>query len=261
MESIQLTPQHLLIYTAILLYMLALVITLLGRHRAGNLFFLAGFIFMAVVFIYRWYYVGHIPLQNLYEVFLTMGLLIYPLSLFCRRLQKSPSQATDILLGIVLLIPVGFVFDAEPKQLLPALQCWLFAPHVGVYMLAYVIMTKAGFQAVFQLLRPPAAQPLIHEQAAYRLVCLGFPLLSLGLVLGSWWGKLAWGDFWGWDPKELWSLASWLIYLAYFHFRYMHGQKFPRLNSLWVLLGFAAIVITLLWVNLARIFSGLHSYA
>jgi ABC-type transport system involved in cytochrome c biogenesis permease subunit len=68
--------------------------------------------------------------------------------------------------------------------------------------------------------------------------------------MGSWWGKLAWGDYWGWDPKELWSLASWLIYVAYFHWRYMFGKKHARFNSLLAVVGFVAIVITLLWVNL-----------
>jgi len=93
------------------------------------------------------------------------------------------------------------------------------------------------------------------------MVYAGFPLLTLGLILGSYWGKLAWGDYWGWDPKELWSLASWMVFLAYFHFRYMFGKKHPNINSLLAILGMVAIIITLLWVNLSRIFSGLHSYA
>ena len=90
---------------------------------------------------------------------------------------------------------------------------------------------------------------------------MGFPFLTLGLVLGSIWGKLAWGDYWGWDPKELWSLASWLVYIGYFHWRYMFGRKRPAANSIWAIAGMLAIIITLLWVNLSKIFSGLHSYA
>ncbi|RPJ31170.1 MAG: c-type cytochrome biogenesis protein CcsB, partial [Planctomycetaceae bacterium] len=99
------------------------------------------------------------------------------------------------------------------------------------------------------------------EQATYELIAIGFPLLTLGLVLGSWWGQLAWGNYWGWDPKELWSLASWLVYVGYFHWRYMFGKIHSRINSLWAIAGMAAIIITLLWVNLSRLFPGLHSYA
>jgi ABC-type transport system involved in cytochrome c biogenesis permease subunit len=149
-------------------------------------------------------------------------------------------------------------------QLPPALQCWLFIPHVAVYMLSYIFMAKATFQAGEQFLgkRPKVeATSLPPEQATYELATIGFPLLTLGLILGSWWGKLAWGRYWGWDPKELWSLASWLVYLGYFHWRYMYGRRYPRINSLWAIAGMLAIIITLLWVNLSRLFPGLHSYA
>jgi ABC-type transport system involved in cytochrome c biogenesis permease subunit len=104
--------------------------------------------------------------------------------------------------------------------------------------------------------------PISLERAAYRIVCLGFPLLTLGLVLGCIWGKIAWGDYWNWDPKELWSLISWLVFLGYLHVRYMYGKRYPRLNSSLVVTGLVAIVLTLLWVNLSRIFGGgLHSYS
>jgi ABC-type transport system involved in cytochrome c biogenesis permease subunit len=93
------------------------------------------------------------------------------------------------------------------------------------------------------------------------MICAGFPLLTLGLILGSVWGKLAWGDYWGWDPKELWSLASWLVYVGYFHFRCMFGKTRPSINSIWAIVGMAVIVITLLWVNLSKLFTGLHTYA
>jgi len=131
-------------------------------------------------------------------------------------------------------------------------------------MLAYIFMAKAAVQAAAQLAaRKPIGEEawLPPEQATYELIAIGFPLLTLGLILGSWWGKLAWGHYWGWDPKELWSLASWLAYLGYFHWRYMFGKKYPALNSLWAIAGMAAIIVTLLWVNLSRLFPGLHSYA
>jgi ABC-type transport system involved in cytochrome c biogenesis permease subunit len=167
-----------------------------------------------------------------------------------------------MLIGAIVLFPAGFVFNAEPMQLPPALQSWLFGPHVFVYMLSYVLMTKAAVQAASQLSGVTAKDNLLSpEEATYRMVCAGFPLLTLGLVLGSVWGQIAWGDWWGWDPKELWSLASWLVYVGFLHFRYMFGKKHPRLNSTWVIAGLAVIIITLLWVNLSRLFPGLHSYA
>ena len=257
--AIKYTIQGLLIYLTIVAYCLAFLTSTFGKKKTGQILFPIGFIVAVVSFVYRWYNVAHVPFQNMFEVFLSMGMMIYPLSLFCRRFLKVESQAADMLIGAILLFPAGFVFKAHLQKLPPALQSWLFTPHVAVYLIAYVIMAKATVQAFYQL---KARDNIIdYEEGTYRMICLGFPLLTLGLLLGSWWGKLAWGDYWGWDPKELWSLVSWLVYVGYFHFRYMFGKSKPRVNSMIAILGMAAILITLLWVNLSKIFPGLHNYA
>lgn len=261
--EIKYTIQGLLVYITIAAYLSAFITSLLRRAKIGHILYLFGFAIAVFSFGYRWYHVRHVPLQNLFEVFLCLG-MIYPVSLFCRRFLRVGGYSADMLIGVIVLFPAGFVFNAEPQQLPPALQSWLFTPHVAVYMLSYIIMAKATFHAISQLAGkgPDANENLLGpEQATYRIICVGFPLLTLGLILGSYWGKLAWGDYWGWDPKELWSLASWLVYVGYFHFRYMFGKKHPRINSFWAIAGMAAIIITLLWVNLSRLFPGLHSYA
>jgi ABC-type transport system involved in cytochrome c biogenesis permease subunit len=261
--AIKYTIQGLLIYTTIAFYVMAFVVTLLRRPKAGHVIYLLGFAVAVVSYGYRWVHVRHVPLQNLFEVFLFMG-MIYPVSLFCRRVLNVGGYAADMLMGAIVLFPVGFRFNADPQYLPPALQSWLFLPHVAVYMISYIFMFKAMCQAFCQLfnIKPKLDENLLpYEQATYTLVCVGFPLLTLGLILGSYWGQLAWGDYWGWDPKELWSLASWLVFVGYFHFRYMFGKKHPRANSLWVIAGMFVIIVTLLWVNLSRLFPGLHSYA
>ncbi len=260
--AIKYTIQGFLIYATIALYALALLTTVANRKRVGRVLFSLGFLVAAAAVAYRWIHVAHVPMQNLFEVFLVLGALCYPISWFSRRVLHIGGEWADMLLGVVVLFPAGFVFSAEPMQLPPALQSWLFGPHVAVYMLSYVFMAKAAFQAGAQLSGTESDTALLPpEQATYQLIAVGFPLLTLGLILGSVWGQLAWGDYWGWDPKELWSLASWLIYVGYFHWRYMQGTKHPKANSAWALAGMAAIVITLIWVNLSRLFPGLHSYA
>ncbi len=276
--GIKYTIQGVLIYIAIAAYLLALLTTLLRRLKAGHILYIFGFAVSVLAFGYRWYYVRHIPFQNLFEVFLSLGMMIYPVSLFCHRILRIGGFSADMLIGAIVLFPAGFVFSAEPQQLPPALQSWLFAPHVAVYMLSYIFMAKATCQAVFQLtgftrnspvpasaVQAPQVQAkenlLPYEQGTYRMICAGFPLLTLGLIFGSVWGKLAWSDYWGWDPKELWSLASWLVYVGYFHFRCMFSKTRPRINSIWAIAGMAVIIVTVLWVNLSKLFSGLHTYA
>jgi ABC-type transport system involved in cytochrome c biogenesis permease subunit len=260
--AIKYTIQGLLIYAAMAGYLLAFVVTLSRQRKAGHTLFLAGFILCCVALVYRWVEVRHIPLQNLFEVFLALGVLAWPISVFCNRVLRIGGMSADMLIGVIVLFPAGFIFSAEPMQLPPALQSWLFGPHVFVYMLSYILMTKAAVQAAIQLSGSQAKDNLLApEEATYRMICAGFPLLTLGLVLGSVWGQNAWGDWWGWDPKELWSLASWLVYVGYFHFRYMFGKKYPGINSLWAVVGLIVIIITLLLVNLSKLFPGLHSYA
>jgi ABC-type transport system involved in cytochrome c biogenesis permease subunit len=260
--AIKYTIQGLLIYIAMSAYLIAFAATLLRRQKTGTANFFVGFLIGCEAIAYRWFDVRHIPMQNLFEVFLVLGVLVYPISIFCKRILHIGGVAGDMLLGVIVLFPAGFIFNAEPQQLPPALQSWLFGPHVFVYMLSYVIMAKAAIQAGIQLSGKQSASDFLNpEEATYRTIRLGFPLLTLGLVLGSVWGQQAWGDWWGWDPKELWSLASWLVYVGYLHFRYMYGKRFPRINSLWAVVGLVVIIITLLWVNLSRLFPGLHSYA
>jgi len=287
--EIKYTIQGLLIYIAIAAYLLAFVTSMLafiirlfatsllfrriGRilylfrrvlYLFGRVLYMFGFAFAVFAYGYRWYDVRHVPLQNLFEVFLCLGMICYPVSWFCRRVLHVGGRCSDMLIGAIVLFPAGFIFNAQPQRLPPALQSWLFVPHVAVYALSYIFMVKAAVQAALELAgRTPSHDEklLLPEQATYRMICVGFPLLTLGLILGSWWGKLAWGDLWGWDPKELWSLASWLVYVGYFHFRYMFGKKHLRINSIWAIVGVLVIVITLLWVNLSRLFAGLHSYA
>jgi len=253
-----------LIYTSISTYLAAFLMALFGQKRAGHRLFAAGFVIALICLLYRWFTVGHVPLQNLFEVFLTMGVVVWPLSLFCRKVLRVGAESPDMLIGVIVLIPAGFIFSGEPRYLPPALQCRLFAPHVAVYILSYIIMTKAAVQAVILLAlgRQDNTEKLIAlESNTYRIICLGFPLMTLGLVLGSYWAKLAWGDYWGWDPKEMWSLAAWLVYAGYFYFRGMYGAKYARINSLWAIAGMVLILLTLFWANLSRLFVWLHSYA
>jgi ABC-type transport system involved in cytochrome c biogenesis permease subunit len=252
--AVKYTIQGLLIYEAMGFYVLALLLGPLKYRRLSLGAYGLGFAAAATALVYRGIAVAHFPLQNLFEIFLFLGALPFPVTLLSMKFLNSKDIVSDIVLGIILLIPAGFIFSAQPQYLPPALQSILFVPHVLVYMLAYVILAKAALWGGRQLFSRGD-----YERSAYQLVCLAFPLLTLGLILGSVWGKLAWGDYWNWDPKEMWSLATWLVYVGYLHFR-SRFSGYKRTCSAWLIAGFVFIVITLLWVNLSRIFAGLHSY-
>ena len=100
-------------------------------------------------------------------------------------------------------------------------------------------------------------KPLVLDEIGYRAVVVGFPFLTLTIILGAVWAETAWGTYWSWDPKETASLVTWLIYGAYLHARVMRGWRGNR--AAWLLvIGFLATLLTY-FGNL--IFGGLHSYS
>jgi cytochrome c-type biogenesis protein CcsB len=97
----------------------------------------------------------------------------------------------------------------------------------------------------------------ILDNTSYRLIGLGFPLLTIGIIAGAVWANEAWGSYWSWDPKETWSLITWLVFAAYLHSRLTIGWQ-GRKPALLASLGFVVVWITYLGVNLLG--TGLHSY-
>jgi len=141
--------------------------------------------------------------------------------------------AAVLVVAVPIVIIARAVFRPDP---VPALQSPFLAPHVAAYAASYLIFLFAAF-GFFR-----------------RLMPVGFLLMTLGLVLGAFWGKVCWGDFWQYDPKEMASLVTWLVYVAYFAFRHTHAEFALRV------LGGASVLFTLLCVNYLRYFSGLHTY-
>jgi ABC-type transport system involved in cytochrome c biogenesis permease subunit len=203
---------------------------------------------------------GHFPFSNMYETMLSLGACIYILFLITEMGLKVRAPWMDPLIAAVVITPAAFVFEKEIRPLMPALQSPLFFPHVFTYILAYAAMAKACALGCYTLAIRDREGKIAYEKGTYHVICLGFPLLTAGLLLGAVWAKLAWGDYWSWDPKEMWSFITWMTYLGYFHVRYRMGPR-HRLVPWLAILGFFMVVITLLIVNLTRIFSGLHSYA
>ena len=261
--SIKFTVTGVMIYLAMAVLATALV-AWRKRRGAGMAFYVLAFFLIVAAVVHHSISLGRAPLGNLFEVFLVLAAVMFPLSLFCRNVLGIGYEAADAFIALLILVPCGFVFAPMPGPLPPALQSQLFVPHVAAYMLAYAILAKAGVIALAVLIKgggsSVAAGPGRCDMLD-RTVRMGFPLLTIGLILGAVWGKFAWGDYWNWDPKELWSLATWTVFAGYFHFRWLVGRRRPRLTAAIALIGAVFIVITLLWVNLSRIFGGLHSYA
>jgi len=95
------------------------------------------------------------------------------------------------------------------------------------------------------------------DDVTYRMIAIGWPLLTGGIITGAVWANSAWGTYWSWDPKETWSLITWFVYAIYLHSRYVRGWKGAHMAVISAV-GFLAVIFTYLGVNL--VLSGLHSY-
>ena len=149
--------------------------------------------------------------------------------------RKISIGAALLTLAIPTFIILRAVLRPEP---VPALQLPLMAPHVAAYATSYAIMIFAAFGI------------------GRRLMPIGFLLMTVGLVLGAIWGKICWGDWWQYDPKEMWGLFTFLTYAGYFLVR-----RYPRLELVLRIAGATIVLLTATWVNFSVHFSGLHSYA
>ncbi len=232
---------------------------------------LFGFIGLMV----RWYEsyliapdVGHIPISNLYEVFILFCLITALL-----YLHYEAKFNTRQLGGFVLLIisaAVGFIlwytFDRQAHQiqpLVPALQSYWMKIHVPANFIGYGAFSLAAMVASAYLLKAkdylqsylPSLEVL--DDVIYKSIAVGFAFFTIATILGAMWAAEAWGGYWSWDPKETWALIVWLNYAAWLHLRMVKGLRGPVL-AWWALIGLLVTTFAFLGVNM--FLSGLHSY-
>jgi len=223
----------------------------------------------------RWYEsyliapdVGHIPISNLYEVFILFCLITSLL-----YLHYEDKFNTKQLGGFVLVIinaAVAFIlwyrFDrgADAIQpLVPALQSYWMKIHVPANFVGYGSFSLAAMVASAYLLskkgiltsRLPSLEVL--DDVMYKAIAVGFAFFTIATILGAMWAAEAWGGYWSWDPKETWALIVWLNYAAWLHLRMVKGLRGPVL-AWWALIGLLVTTFAFLGVNM--FLSGLHSY-
>jgi len=204
------------------------------------------------------------PLSNFYESLVFFAWTLPALGLFAfRRYFKGYLGALVSTLACLLLAYASFGgVDSRIKPLMPALKSnWLLI-HVVTAFLGYAAFALAFGTAILYLVQerrprpslPPSAQ---LDRLIYRATVLGFLLLTLGILTGAVWAETAWGRYWSWDPKETWSLITWLIYATMLHARLLKGWQGRRIAWLAVL-GFLAVMFT--YFGVSFLLSGLHSY-
>jgi cytochrome c-type biogenesis protein CcsB len=205
---------------------------------------------------------GHAPLSNYYESLIFFAWCIALILIVMRKKLNAPiitmcgALAALFFIGYASLAPS---VDRRIEPLIPALQSnWLHV-HVFTCFIAYAAFAVSFLCGLLYLFRGrsiiPSGERL--EEINYQAVMVGFPMLSAGILTGAVWAHYAWGAYWAWDPKETWSLITWIVYALYLHARFARGWKGTKIAVLSII-GFASVIFTYFGVNF--VLSGLHSY-
>lgn len=245
---------------------------------------------LTLLLIIRWIESGHFPLSNLYESLLFLSWCFLTVKVFFRSGFLVAPQLSGLGLGVVLsplaLLTFGFAFLTLPKEmqqataLVPALQSNWLMMHVTVMVLSYAALLSGSLLSIAFLILHRLESANDHpvpalsckalsnantdlrlstrlDNYSYRILALGFPLLTIGILSGAVWANEAWGSYWSWDPKETWALITWLVFAIYLHTRITKGWSGEK-PAIVASLGFFVVWFCYLGVNLLG--TGLHSY-
>ena len=223
----------------------------------------------------RWYEsyligtdVGHIPVSNLYEVFVLFSLITGLLYLYYEGHYATRRMGAFVLLvisaAVAFLLWYSFSREAhEIQPLIPALQSYWMKVHVPANFVGYGAFALAAMIGVADLLvrkgilagRLPA--PEVLDDVMYKAIAIGFAFFTIATILGALWAAEAWGTYWQWDPKETWAFIVWLNYAAWLHVRLTKGLRGAML-AWWAIIGLLVTAFAFVGVNM--FLSGLHSY-
>jgi ABC-type transport system involved in cytochrome c biogenesis permease subunit len=227
----------------------------------GESLFLCGFAFLTVLVGLRWGEAGRPPFANMYEALVLMAWCISFVSiLFGAAFRSIRFLGAPVSVLVLLIMNVVARLDSSIIPLMPALQSKWIGIHVVTYFIGYGGMTLsfiAGACYLFVHKKDPVRSAEL-DRFGYRFIAFAFPFLTIGMTTGSVWANVAWGTYWGWDPKETCSLITWLVYALYLHLRVSRGWK-ERKAAYLAIIGYLAVLFTFVGVNF--ILPGLHSYA
>ncbi len=264
-------------FASFMCYLLMMVMGKEGFGRMATVVTLGGLAGHTLGIILRWVEsyklgIGHAPMSNLYEslIFFAWTIILLYLLIEWRTGNRSIGTfATPLAFLAMAYASYSPEINDRIQPLVPALKSnWLIA-HVVTCFFGYAAFALAfGLSLMFFLKRmePEGGGNIflrlipgtsLLDELTYQMVLIGFLLLTLGIITGSVWAHSAWGSYWSWDPKETWSLITWLVYAAFLHSRLIRGWRGKRIAILSII-GFSCVLFTYFGVNYL---AGLHSYA
>jgi cytochrome c-type biogenesis protein CcsB len=230
---------------------------------------IAGFLCHVAYFALRWTESGRIPITGFFEAanFLGMG-IIFVFLIMEFRYKIAALGSFMLPLVVVLMLPVFFL-SGDITELNPVLKSGWLGVHTSLSVLGDAAFAFVSIVSIMYLIqerqvktkhlgaifhRLPSLE--IMDTLGYRALTIGWPLFTLGMITGSIWANSAWGTYWNWDPKETWSLITWVIYLVLLHLRTIgwRGRKMAVLQ----IAGFLFVLVSFFVIS--RMNMGKHTF-
>jgi cytochrome c-type biogenesis protein CcsB len=240
-----------------------------SKPRIGNAAVytaVAGFIVHTLAMGARVIESGRLPFSNQYEVANSFTWGIVLCYLVIHFYYRFTAVGAFVMPLAFLMMGYASLLPRHVRPLMPALQSNWLTIHVGTAVVSYgAFAVAAGLSMIYlmsarkeeshkkSLLPDPEACDFL----SYRIIAFGYLMLTLVIVTGAIWARSAWSRYWGWDPKETWSLITWIIYSVYLHLRFNRGWK-GKPAAWFAVIGFAAVIFTFIGVN--TLLPGIHSY-
>ncbi|MDP4222523.1 MAG: c-type cytochrome biogenesis protein CcsB [Bacteroidota bacterium] len=229
----------------------------------------AGFLLHTFGLGIRWYIAGHSPMSNGYESMIFISWVTLLAGFIFSRKSAFALSATAVLAGMTLMVAHLSFMDPEITNLVPVLKSYWLTLHVSVVTGSYGFLGLGAILGIIIMILISLSNRNNIERISktvdeltvinFRTLVLGLYFLTIGTFLGAVWANESWGRYWGWDPKETWSLITIVVYTLVTHSRTIPGMKDIYTFNLLSLFGFSSVLMTYFGVN--YYLSGLHSYA
>jgi len=259
-----------------LVMLIGLIIMVIKGRKNSSLFvkvlgwfLLAGFLFHTLGLALRWYIAGHAPMSNGYESMTFISWAIILAGLIFSRKSAFALSAAALLAGMTLMVAHMSFMDPEITNLVPVLKSYWLTLHVSVIVSSYGFLGVGAILSLINLILLSLSNDKDRERISdtideltvinFKTLTIGLYLLTIGTFLGAIWANESWGRYWGWDPKETWSLITIIIYSIVIHSRRIPGMKDIFTFNLISLFAFSSVLMTYFGVN--YYLSGMHSYA
>lgn len=264
-------------YATVGLIMLIGLITMVIRGRKETSLFVkvlswllfTGFLFHTIGLGLRWYVAGRSPMSNGYESMIFISWVTILAGFIFSRKSAFALSATAVLASMTLMVAHLSFMDPEITNLVPVLKSYWLTLHVSVITGSYGFLGLGAILGLITMILLLLSNDKNRERISntideltvinYKTLTLGLYLITIGTFLGAVWANESWGRYWGWDPKETWSLITIIIYSLVIHSRNIPGMKDIFIFNLMSLFAFSSVLMTYFGVN--YYLSGMHSYA